>query len=700
MAGERLREALRRGLGGFGGIGPGLRPPLTAAAALFSLNSFAAAMLALWIALSIGLERPFWAITTAYIVSQPLSGAAASKAVYRLMGTVLGGAATVAMVPPLVQSPPLLCLALSLWVGACLGVSLLDRTPRSYAAMLAGYTAAIIGFGSVNAPEAVFQTAVARTEEIGLGVICATAFHTLVFPRPVREAIVERVTCWVAEADRWALDVLRGAGDEATARDRRNLAAAAIDIQLLTIHLPFDTTRVRETGAAVRALHERMLLLIPLLSGVSDRLAELVRARPRQPLAPQGEAVLADTARWLEAGAPFAEGLALQQRLQQLTQAETGADWPSLVSESLYVRFGQAVRELADAHALLALVRDPRAAVPQEVAEATARAARRRPRGDPALAVWSGLTAAAAVLATCALWIGLGWPEGGAAAAMVAVFASFFAAIDDPAPAIANFGVFLLGGLPLAAFYLFEVLPSADGFPSLVLALAPAFLLIGLYMSDPRRAGPATAVIIGFGTALGIQTTYAADFASFVNGNVPQLVALLVAVFITRTMRSMGVEAAARRLLRRSWRELADVARGRASPDVLGLAAGLVDRVGQITPKLALLGESGGVGGADVLRDLRVGMNLANLQQLRPELAPEPRAELDALLAGVGEHYARRPVEPAEPGQELLAGIDRLLAAFAGSSAPADRSGAVSLVGLRRGLFPQSPPFRSAEARA
>jgi uncharacterized membrane protein YccC len=40
----------------------------------------------------------------------------------------------------------LLSLALACWVGLCLYVSLLDRTPRSYVFMLAGYTAGLIGF--------------------------------------------------------------------------------------------------------------------------------------------------------------------------------------------------------------------------------------------------------------------------------------------------------------------------------------------------------------------------------------------------------------------------------------------------------------------------------------------------------------------------------------------------------------------------
>ena len=50
---------------------------------LFSLKSFAAAMLALYVAMRMGLPRPFWAMLTAYVVSNPFSGAVRSKAIYR-----------------------------------------------------------------------------------------------------------------------------------------------------------------------------------------------------------------------------------------------------------------------------------------------------------------------------------------------------------------------------------------------------------------------------------------------------------------------------------------------------------------------------------------------------------------------------------------------------------------------------------------
>src|SRR5271169_6007350 len=108
---------------------------------VFSAKTFVSAMLALWIALWIGLDRPYWAMATVYIVAQPLTGSLRSKALFRLIGTFIGATATVVLVPNLVNQPELLCTALALWTAVCLYLALLDRTPRSYVFMLAGYTA-------------------------------------------------------------------------------------------------------------------------------------------------------------------------------------------------------------------------------------------------------------------------------------------------------------------------------------------------------------------------------------------------------------------------------------------------------------------------------------------------------------------------------------------------------------------------------
>ena len=157
-----------------------------------------------------------------------------------------------------------------------------------------------------------------------------------------------------------------------------------------------------------------------------------------------------------------------------------------------------------------------------------------------------------------------------------------------------------------------------------------------------------------------------------------KLVGLLFAIVVTASLRSMGVDSSARRLVVRTWRGLARLARARQAPEKAAYAAILVDRLGMLTPKLAEAGEQHDFVGVDALRDLRVGMNLVAVQSARPDLPPEGKAQLDAALDRVGEHFAAladggsRELTP-----DLLTRIDAALrrlsiapAASAGTSLP------------------------------
>src|SRR5690606_19668932 len=119
---------------------------------LFSAKALIAATLALYLALAIPLANPYWAMASVYVVSHPLSGATRSKAIYRALGTVLGAAASVAILPTFAQQPVMLSLVMSVWTGALLYLAVSDRSPRSYIFMLAAYTVPLISLAEVNHP--------------------------------------------------------------------------------------------------------------------------------------------------------------------------------------------------------------------------------------------------------------------------------------------------------------------------------------------------------------------------------------------------------------------------------------------------------------------------------------------------------------------------------------------------------------------
>jgi|UPI0003FED9F8 hypothetical protein len=183
--------------------------------ALFSSNSFIAAMLAIYFAFRLGLERPYWAMLTVYLTAQPFAGAVRSRAVYRFVGTLLGACVALALVPILVDQPALLSVAVTAWAGLCLYISLQDRTPRSYAFLLAGYTATTIAFSSVNVPAMVFVTALSRVEEILLGIGCATLVHTLLFPSDVTTPVLKSLCAALSDAFARTTDVLCARVDKA-----------------------------------------------------------------------------------------------------------------------------------------------------------------------------------------------------------------------------------------------------------------------------------------------------------------------------------------------------------------------------------------------------------------------------------------------------------------------------------------------------
>ena len=110
---------------------------------------------------------------------------------------MLGAVACLALIPNLVDAPVLLIATLSLWIGGCIYFAVLDRTPRSYVFLLAGYSVAFIGFPIVDAPDTVWDVVLARVEEITLGIVCTTVIGSIVFPIPLGPALTARLDNWI-----------------------------------------------------------------------------------------------------------------------------------------------------------------------------------------------------------------------------------------------------------------------------------------------------------------------------------------------------------------------------------------------------------------------------------------------------------------------------------------------------------------------
>ena len=660
---------------------------------LYASKTFAAAMLALAIGFSANLDRPYWAMATVYIASQPQAGATRSKAAYRLMGTLLGAAAAVAMVPNLVATPALLVGALAGWVAITLTLALLDRTPRGYVFMLAGYSAAIIGFSSVNAPGAIFNVALARAEEIGVGVICAALVSSLVFPRHIGPVFLERTRKWLHDGQNWAVDVLSqrtlSAAGEA---DRRRLAGDVIDIGVLTTQLRFDKGGQHVSASAAEALQARLLMLLPLLSSISARLAALEKcgAPPELP------AILSQAARFIAAAEASATERPAPWLLPRLAAAGEASGWPEILLAGLLERLRELHAVFADCGALRAHLLQGRPGLPPLVGGSEIEAAALQ-HTDIRMAVFSGLSAGLAVVLVCVFWRQAAWPEGAVAAQMSAVACCFFAAQDDPAPAIMQFLRWTAVAVLVDAAYLFAILPAIDGFAILAVALAPAFMLYGLLIARPRTAPVGLALAANGATLLALQGTYNADFASFANSSLAVVAGMGAAAIMTRLVRSVGAQWSAWRLVRSNWASLARAARRRGHGDRAAFAGLMMDRIGLAAARVSRIAPHLAPDTGALMADLRIGLNIVDLRRARHALPGEAVRAIDAALDEVANHYVALAAgfgKGLAPGADLLARIDASIASVrAAPAGSARRDAMLGLVGLRLGLCPDAAPF-------
>ena len=660
---------------------------------VFALKTFAASMLALVIALAMDLPRPYWAMATVYITSQPLAGATSSKAFFRVMGTLVGATMTVVLVPNLIDAPELLCLAIALWVGLCLYLSLLDGTPRSYVFMLAGYTVALIGFPSVSEPGAIFDTAVARVEEISLGIICASLVSTIVFPRSVAPAVAHRVDSWLSDARRLSEVVLLREGSGETRRGKRlNLATDIVEIDTLSTHLAYDRLTDRNAVTGLSEIRLRMLTLLPVIASLEDRLAALGEEALRRQ--PELKRLLEDLAQWIASDVSErrpAERIRAAISEQQAV-LDGGADWERIITTSLLSRLRELVDLSRDCRVLTEAIAESRNVSTLELAfhsEAGAAPVRHRDRG---LALWSAAGAVVAILICCAFWIGTGWPDGASAPMMAAVACSFFAAQDEPARFIRSFGRWSLVAIVVVAVYLFAVVPAISHLEVLVVALAPTFLLYGFLIGRPATAGTGMALAANTATLLAIQSTYSADFASYANSAVAFFIGVVIAEIVTRIARGVGAEWVANRLVLSNWKALAVAAERRGQRDRAEFAGLMLHRLGLLVQRIAYLSESDRRD-TDSLAQLRIGINIIDLRRARYGLAASTIAVIDDMLDRLA--VACRSYAGDGMPADFLTSVDRALAqAVKDPNDSAREDALIGLVGIRRGLFPDAPAYR------
>ncbi len=368
-------------------------------------TTFAAAMTAMYISMRLALPRPWWVLMTVYVTTQPLAGVMRPKMAYRLLGVLAGAAVAVIATDLFINEPLLLSAALALWVGTCLYLAARDRTPRTFAYMLAGYTAAIVGFPYIDQSRDIVQIAIARVEEMSLAIACAIAFHTVFLPWSPARALTRRLPRFLADARVWFVDAFDGGHAFRAEQERRRFAGDIAELSIIAIHLPRKALGLGASRRFVAALQDRMSVLLPLASAAEDRLRAL---RERDALTAPLAALVQDIRAWLATPAPTRHrAIELQARCYALApKLGAEADWNALLSASLCQRLADFIEAYVDSDELSRHVSDGagEGAATPHLRKLARRRASRRLQLDPGLALLSGAAGAFAIFAYCAFW--------------------------------------------------------------------------------------------------------------------------------------------------------------------------------------------------------------------------------------------------------------------------------------------------------
>ena len=175
-------------------------PPLTFAGAPASAWAFG---IRIWIAVVAALAASFWleleapssAAVTVAILAVPTRGQALDKAVYRSIATLIGVTAALGITGIFSQARDLLLAALAGWIGLCVyAAGLMDGT-RAYAAVLSGYTVALVAIQQLDTPEHVFESGVARGAAIAVGIVAIAMVNDVLaapdnYPQPASRLAV------------------------------------------------------------------------------------------------------------------------------------------------------------------------------------------------------------------------------------------------------------------------------------------------------------------------------------------------------------------------------------------------------------------------------------------------------------------------------------------------------------------------------
>ncbi|QNQ20165.1 FUSC family protein [Kosakonia sp. SMBL-WEM22] len=511
----------------------------------YALRNGIAMCLALTLAYALNLDEPYWAMTSAAVVSFPTVGGVISKSLGRIAGSLLGACAALIIAGQTLNDPWLFLFAMAGWIGFCTWACAQFSNNVAYAFQLAGYTAAIIAFAMTNITEIteLWDIAQARVCEVILGILCG-GMMMMILPGtadgPTLLAALKKMHARLLEHASllWQVET-----NDAIRSAHESVIGQILTTNLLRIQAFWSHYRFRRQNRVLTWLLHQQLRLTSVISS----LRRMMLNWPDAPatLRPVLEQLLAELAH------PRADALTIARTIAPLAPTPDAdyrhrAFWERLrYFCRLYLASSRWLRHLEN---------------PSPVSEALPPQSPTLMRDiDNAEALWSGLRTVVALMMVGAWSINAQWEHGSAALTLAAISCVLYSV--SPAPF--NSLTLLLRTLALLTLFSFVVkfglMVQINALALFLLFLFPLLTTLQLLkLQMPKRAGLWGQLIVFMGSFIAVSNPPVFDFADFLNDDLAKLLGVALAWLAFAVLRPGSDARKSRRHIRALRRHFVD----------------------------------------------------------------------------------------------------------------------------------------------
>lgn len=557
---------------------------------IFACKTFVAGMLALFISFELDLINPMWSIGTVLIIASPYSGMVSSKCIYRLVGTAAGAIIALLLTPHFINTPWLFTIILALWVGFALYISLLDRTPRSYVFMLAGYSTAMIVYNAITYVDTynIFDIALARVLEISVGVISTAVVSATFFPVHVGAMIKQRVIKTLQDLENIFEKLISAQNTNQNYTQILGVITRdASDIHALAVHLAYEKGELQGMTKPLQEMLHQVSLVVANLVAMSQRIKQLEQM-PLTTLAPrlsqlrqqtlqflnQEKQLTADNLRDLppQFEQDFSELIAMASSEQKTVLTALKMDVRHFIANMLAVKL------------LWQQIQKGHKEIPSEITTITTKYPSLH--RDHGIAVRGGISAVLITFIVTGAWILSGWKAGFMMAQMGAITACILTALDNPVPVLR---IFIWGSIVSAGLvfiYAFGIFPHITHFWQLALVLFPIFL-VAVSMMANQMLMP-IGMVLGINTMMGLNlhNKYSMDAVSYLDSSFAMILGVLVSLIVIDLVRAVSPDTSATRILSLHYQAMRQALTLSYGIDFKIHLRSMLDRVGVLNSKM------------------------------------------------------------------------------------------------------------------